>query len=105
MNIQAGNKYITKHWYRYRYQVVTVKAIFSSLVICDVYTIGDTIGDNTVSEESIPLGKMTEEYYRDYSDELYQRGMFVNTAQDDVRGINSFDAEELWAKGYRKVLE
>lgn len=99
MNIQAGNKYITKHWYRY--QVVTIKAIFSSLVICDVYT----IGDSEVTEESIPLGKMTDEYYRDYSDELYQRGMFVNTVQDDVRGINSFDAEELWAKGYRKVLE
>lgn len=96
MNIRAGNRYIAKHWYHY--EVVTIKAIFSSLVICDIYT----IGDDKISEESIPLGKMTDEYYQEYSDELYQRGLFVNTVQNDVHSVDIHGAEELWAKGYRK---
>lgn len=94
MSIKVGDKYIKSYWSSV--SLVTVKAIFQSLAVCDELS----LNSGEVSEVGHQLDYL--EKFTPYTDEYYQEVLFCIQATEQI-GVDWCYAAKMYKAGYRKV--
>lgn len=94
MSIRVGDKYIKSYWNTI--SVVTVKAIFQSLAVCDELC----LQNGEVSEAGHPFESLAK--FTPYTEEYYQEVLFCVEVVQKI-DIDWSYAARLYKAGYRKV--